>query len=66
MIIEIDVLGRGQTYSPPSEVFPHILKIIAEIRKTTPEEIEALNHKNVHRLIMNDSKLKGMADLLHR
>ena len=34
------------------------------IRKTTPEEVEALNHKNVLRLIEDYPKLKAMVDLL--
>lgn len=64
LIIEIDVLAEGKAYRPPSEIFPAILKTIADIRKTTPEEIEELNHKNVLRLIGDDPKLKEMADLL--
>jgi TatD DNase family protein len=64
LIIEIDVLGRGKNYQPPSNIFPAILKPIAEMRKTTPEEIEALNHKNVLRLIEDDPKLTDMVNLL--
>jgi TatD DNase family protein len=64
LIIEIDVLGRGKDYTPPSEIFPAILKPIAKMRKTTPEEIEALNHKNVLRLIEDDLRLKEMVELL--
>jgi len=64
LIIEIDVLGRGENYHPPSNVFPDILKAIAEMRQTTPEEIEALNHRNVLRLVADDPKLKPMTKLL--
>jgi TatD DNase family protein len=64
LIIEIDVLGRGETYRPPSEVFPDILKVIAEMRRTTPEEIEVLNHRNVIKLVADDPRLKPMRDLL--
>jgi TatD DNase family protein len=64
LIIEIDVLAQGKSFRPPSEIFPAIVKTIARMRETTPEEIVALNHKNVLRLIGDDSKLKPMADLL--
>ena len=64
MILEVDVLEKGQNYLPPSEVLSDIMRTIATIRKTAPEEIEALNHKNVLRLIGDDPKLKEMADLL--
>ena len=64
LIIEIDVLAQGKEFRPPSVVFLEIVKTIARMRNTTPEEIVALNHKNVLRLIGNDMKLKPMADLL--
>ncbi|MFW9851199.1 MAG: TatD family hydrolase, partial [Candidatus Thorarchaeota archaeon] len=64
LIIEIDVLARGKDFKPPSEIFPAIVKTIARMRKTTPEEIVALNQKNVLRLIGDDPKLKPMVDLL--
>lgn len=64
LIIEIDVLAIGKTFRPPSEIFPAIVKTIARMRKTTPEDIVALNHKNVLRLTGNDPKLKPMTDLL--
>lgn len=65
LILEVDVLEKEQNYLPPSQVIPEILKTIASIRKTTPEEIEALNHNNVLRLISGDSKLRRMAELLN-
>jgi Tat protein secretion system quality control protein TatD with DNase activity len=64
LIIEIDVLERGDKFKPPSEVFPCILKVIAEIRNTTPEEIEAINQRNVLRLIGDDLKLEEMRKLI--
>ncbi len=63
LIIEIDVLEKTN-FKPPSEVFPRILKTIAEMRNTTPEEIEALNQRNVLRLIGDDPKLEDMKKLL--
>lgn len=66
LIIEVDVLDKGENYLPPSEVIPEILKTIASLKKTTPEEIEASNHNNVLRLISGDSKLERMVDLLHQ
>ena len=64
LIVEIDVLRREQAYKPPSVVFPKILKVLADIKNTTPDEIEALNYKNVLRLIGNDQMLKPMVNLL--
>jgi TatD DNase family protein len=65
LLIEIDVLGRGDAFRPPSEIYPVILKPIADMRKTTPEEIEALNYKNVLGLVEDDPRLKDMVDLLN-
>lgn len=64
LIIEIDVLQRGDKFRPPSEVYPEILKTMAEIRNTTPDEVEAMNQRNVLRLIDDNPKLKEMKDLL--
>ena len=64
LIIEIDVLQRDKDFRPPSEVYPGILKTIAEIRGTTPEEIETMNQRNVLRLIGDDPKLKKMKNLI--
>ncbi len=64
LIVEIDVLPRGEAFRPPSEILPLILKPIADMRKTTPEEIESLNHRNVLRLIEDSPRLKDMANLL--
>ena len=64
LIIEIDVLQRDKDFRPPSEVYPGILKTMAEIRKTTSEEIEAMNQRNVLRLIRDDPKLEKMRKLI--
>jgi len=64
LILEVDVLEKGQNYTSPSKVLSDIMKTIASIRKTTPEEIEVLNHRNVRRLVGDDSKLNDMVDLL--
>ncbi|MFX1416462.1 MAG: TatD family hydrolase [Promethearchaeota archaeon] len=65
LLIEIDVLGRGDAFRPPSQIYSGILKPIADMRKTTLEEIEALNHKNVLGLVEDDPRLKDMVDLLN-
>ncbi len=64
LILEIDVLERDKKFRPPSEVFPRIIQSIADIRNTTPEEIEAMNQRNVLRLIGDDPKLDDMRKLL--
>ncbi len=64
LIIEIDVLERGSSFRPPSVVFPKILKTIAKFRKTTSEEIEEMNQRNVLRLIGDDPKLQEMRNLI--
>jgi TatD DNase family protein len=64
LIIEIDVLERGSDFRPPSVVYPGILNTIAEFRKTSPEEIEAMNQRNVLRLIGDDPKLEEMRKLI--
>ncbi len=64
LIIEIDVLQREKAFRPPSVVFPKILKTIAEIRNTTPEEIESMNQRNVLRLIADNPKLDLMRKLI--
>ncbi len=65
LIIEIDVLEKSN-FRPPSEVFPGLLKKVAEMRNTTAEEIEAINQRNVLRLIGDDPKLKEMGDLISK
>ncbi|NPD89584.1 MAG: hypothetical protein HGN29_12765 [Asgard group archaeon] len=64
LIIEIDVLHREEDYKPPSAVIPKILEVLAEAKKTTSEEIETMNQRNVLRMIGDDPKLKEMRDLL--
>ena len=64
LIIEIDVLRRDKDYKPPSNVIPKILEVLAEAKNTIPEEIKAMNYRNVLRMIGDDPKLKEMRDLL--
>ena len=64
LIIEIDVLRRDKVYKPPSVVIPKILEVLAEAKKTTPAEIEAMNQRNVLRMISDDPKLNEMKTLL--
>ena len=64
LIVEIDVLQRGENFKLPSEIYPIILEVIAEARKTTPEEIEAINQRNVLKMISDDPNLKNMKDLI--
>ncbi|MHA1126235.1 MAG: TatD family hydrolase [Candidatus Heimdallarchaeota archaeon] len=63
LLLEIDVLSKN---SPrlSSDVFKIMLERFAEIKGTTPEEIEAINQRNVLRLIKDDSNLKEMVDLI--
>ena len=65
LLLEIDVLPKS---SPrlSSDVFKIMLEKFAEVKKTTPEEIEAINQRNVTRLIEDDSNLKEMIDLLKK
>ncbi|MFX1512036.1 MAG: TatD family hydrolase [Promethearchaeota archaeon] len=64
LLLEIDVLPRGTNFELPSVVFGKMLHRIAEIRNTTPEEIEALNQKNVLKLVGTDPKLSEITELL--
>jgi len=66
LLLEIDVLPRGQNFEVPSIVFANIVNTIAKIRNTTSEEIEALNQKNVVTLIGNDPKLKEITELMEK
>ena len=62
LLLEIDTLHDGI----PSIVYARILDTIAEIRNTTPEEIEALNQKNVLALIDNHPRLVEITKLLNK
>ncbi|MFX0051899.1 MAG: TatD family hydrolase [Candidatus Hodarchaeota archaeon] len=64
LLLEIDVLPQRPNFEVPSVVFSNMLKIIAEIRNTTSEEIEALNQKNVLKLVKDDPKLNKITELL--
>ena len=65
-LLEIDVLPRGQNFEVPSIVFANIVNTIAKIRNATSEEIEALNQKNVVKLIGKDPKLKEITKLMEK
>ncbi|MFX0066179.1 MAG: TatD family hydrolase [Candidatus Hermodarchaeota archaeon] len=62
-VLETVVLPSGEV---PSVVFAKILKTIAEIRNTTAEELEALNQKNVLKLIDKDPRLSEITELLNK
>lgn len=63
LVLEIDVLPSSD-FQVPSEFFPKILRAVAELKNTTPDEIEAMNHKNVSKLVGNDPKLEQMNSML--
>ncbi|MFQ5979711.1 MAG: TatD family hydrolase [Candidatus Heimdallarchaeota archaeon] len=64
LLLEIDVLHSGPNFKVPSVVFANMLKSIADIRNTSPGEIEAINQKNTLNLIDNDSRLSEITELL--
>jgi len=63
LLLEIDVLS-SRSPDLSSDIFKAMLEHIAAIKKTTPEEIEAINQRNVLSLIKDDPNLKDMADLI--
>lgn len=63
LVLEIDVIQKSN-FQVPSEVFPKMLRAVAEFKNVAPEEIEAVNHKNVCRLVENDPKLEHMNHVL--
>ncbi len=63
LLLEIDVLPR-KIFKAPSVVFSEMVERVAEIKGTTPEEIEVLNQRNVLKLISDDPKLSDMSKLL--
>ncbi len=63
-VLETVVLPSGTKFAVPSVVFAKLLKIIADIRSTTAEELETLNQRNVLKLIDNDPKLSQITKLL--
>jgi TatD DNase family protein len=69
LVLEIDELPTIEWFKMDFELsstlFPKIIHAIAEIRNSTPEEIKSLCHKNVLKLIGNDSKLKDMEKILN-
>jgi len=54
LLLEIDVLPRDKDFQLPSEKFLEMLTRFAKIRGSTPEEIEAINQKNVLKLISDN------------
>lgn len=63
LLLEIDVLHK-EDFRVPSLVFAEMVERVAKIKGTTPEEIEAMNHRNVLKLTRDDPKLKNMNKLL--
>lgn len=64
LLLEIDVLPRTKIFKLPSVVFTEMLERFAEIKQTTPEEIDAINQRNVLNLIKDDPRLSDMVKLL--
>ncbi|MFX0185728.1 MAG: TatD family hydrolase [Candidatus Hodarchaeota archaeon] len=60
-LLETVVLPPGEF---PSVIFTRLLNTIAEVRNTTPEELEALNQMNILNLINNDPRLNEITNLL--
>lgn len=65
LILEIDVLPRKE-FKLPSVVFQEMLETTAKKRGTTPEEIEAINHKNALKLVSDNPFLSDMTKLLEK
>ncbi|MFX0087259.1 MAG: TatD family hydrolase [Candidatus Hodarchaeota archaeon] len=68
IVIEIDELPTLEWFKMEFEVnsslFPKILKAVAKMRNSTPEELEFLCYKNIKKLIGNDPKLKDILKVL--
>jgi hypothetical protein len=63
LILEIDVLPR-KDFKLPSVVFQEMLETTAKKRGTTPEEIEAINHKNALKLVSDNPFQSDITKLL--
>jgi Tat protein secretion system quality control protein TatD with DNase activity len=63
LVLEIDVIQKSN-FRLPSDVFREMLRAAAELRSTTTEEIEAINHRNVSRLVGHDPRLEQINKLL--
>ncbi|NHJ49381.1 MAG: hypothetical protein FK733_16445 [Asgard group archaeon] len=63
LLLEIDTLSRNN-FKLPSEIFDGMLEKYAEVKKITPEELEAINQKNVLKLISDDPQLSEMVKLM--
>ncbi|UCG03784.1 MAG: TatD family hydrolase [Candidatus Heimdallarchaeota archaeon] len=70
LVVEIDELPTIEWFKMDFEVsstlFPKIIKAIADIRNSTPEEIKSQCHENVTKLIGNDSRLMNIAKILKK
>lgn len=69
LVLEIDELPTIEWFKMDFEVsstlFPKIIKAIADIRNSSPEEIKSQCHKNVSKLIGKDSRLMNIAQILN-
>jgi TatD DNase family protein len=64
LILEIDTLPRNENFKVPSVVFKDMLERYSKRKKITPEELEAINQRNVLKLISDDPNLKKMVKLI--
>ncbi|MCK5184208.1 MAG: TatD family hydrolase [Candidatus Heimdallarchaeota archaeon] len=63
LLLEIDTLPR-EPFKASSVMFSEMVEKVAKIKGTTPEEIEAMNHRNVLKLTRDDPNLSEMNKLL--
>jgi TatD DNase family protein len=63
LLLEIDVLPRDAE-ALPSKVFRGILGDIADIKNMSPDDVEALNQRNVRELIGTSPRVGEISDLL--
>ncbi|MFW9923172.1 MAG: TatD family hydrolase [Candidatus Thorarchaeota archaeon] len=64
LLLEIDVLPHQENFKLPSTIFTEMLNRFAQIKGTTKEEIELLNHQNVLRLISDNPIYNEMKELI--
>ena len=63
LLLEIDVLPRDVDVMP-SEVFRGILEDVAEIKGVSPDDVEALNQRNVLELVGSSPRVAEITKLL--
>jgi TatD DNase family protein len=63
LVLEIDVLQKPR-FQLPSEVFPKMLRAVAELKNIASEAAEAGSYRNACKLVGNDPKLTLMNRLL--